>query len=330
MLKRTLSLFTLTLLLATLLGACGGAPASTAPTAAPAAQAPAATAALAPAPAGTEAPAATAASAATEAPAASEATAAVPPTPTVQPTVLIEPSPIAGRTRLVWYVGLGAGGDPQVIPKEKDWVDKFNASQDKIQLVLQVVHNPESYDTLKAQIAAGSGPDIVGPVGKAGRASFKGAWLDIAPLVKKAGFDVSKYDPALLDFTKDEGVLVGIPFALFPSFIFYNKKLFDAAQLPYPPHKVGETYDAKECNLETFQDLAMKLTVDKNGNDATSPDFDPKNVTQFGFYDQWTDARGVGALFGGGIPYDEATGKAVIPDSYVAAWKWYYDGIWKY
>ena len=162
MLKRTLSLFTLTLLLATLLGACGGGTASTAPTAAPAAQAPAATVALAPAPAATEAPAA---SEATAAPAASEPTSAVPPTPTIQPTVLIEPSPIAGRTRLVWYVGLGAGGDPQVIPKEKDWVDKFNASQDKVQLVLQVVHNPESYDTLKAQIAAGSGPDIVGPVG---------------------------------------------------------------------------------------------------------------------------------------------------------------------
>ncbi len=328
MLKRTLSLFTLTLLLATLLGACGGAPASTAPTAAPAAQAPAATAALAPAPAGTEAPAATAASAATEAPAASEATAAVPPTPTVQPTVLIEPSPIAGRTRLVWYVGLGAGGDPQVIPKEKDWVDKFNASQDKIQLVLQVVHNPESYDTLKAQIAAGSGPDIVGPVGKAGRASFKGAWLDIAPLVKEAGFDLTKYDPALLDFTKDEGVQVGIPFALFPSFLFINKALFDEAKLPYPPQKVGDKYMDKDWNLDTFAETCKKLTVDKNGNDATSADFDPKNITQFGCAFQYTDARGLGTLFGGGLPVDDK-GNAKIPDHWKAAWKWYYDAVWK-
>ncbi len=74
----------------------------------------------------------------------------------------------------------------------------------------------------------------------------------------------------------------------------------------------------------------MKLTVDKNGNDATSPDFDPKNVVQFGFFEQWTDARGIAALFGGAMPYDPATKQAVIPDSYAAAWKWYYEGIWKY
>ena len=27
----------------------------------------------------------------------------------------------------------------------------------------------------------------------------------------------------------------------------------------------------------------MKLTVDKNGNDATSADFDPTNIVQWGF-----------------------------------------------
>jgi multiple sugar transport system substrate-binding protein len=199
-------------------------------------------------------------------------------------------------------------------------------------VLLDVVANTgsNSYDALRAMVAGGNAPDIVGPVGKAGRASFQGAWADVKPLADKAGYDLSKYDPQLLDFTKDEGVLVGIPFALFPSFIYYNKKLFDEAKLPYPPHKVGEMYNGKPWDLANFQDLAMKLTVDKSGNDATNPAFDPKSVTQFGFFIQWTDARGVAALFGGGIPYDAATKSAVIPASYTAAWKWYYDGVWKY
>jgi multiple sugar transport system substrate-binding protein len=73
----------------------------------------------------------------------------------------------------------------------------------------------------------------------------------------------------------------------------------------------------------------MKLTVDANGNDATSPDFDPNNVVQFGFFDQWTDTRGVGTLFGGGLPYDEANPtEAVIPEHWKEALKWYYDGMW--
>ena len=88
-------------------------------------------------------------------------------------------------------------------------------------------------------IAGGNAPDIVGPVGKAGRASFQGAWADVGELAKAAGFDLSQYDKKLLDFTSDEGTLVGLPFALFPSFIFYNKKLFDEAKLPTRPRRLA-------------------------------------------------------------------------------------------
>ena len=259
------------------------------------------------------------------------------PTPVPTPTI---PAPVQtggegcdpAATKITWFIGLGAGTNPPVVPLEKAWVEKYNKSQKEACILLNIVYNTgqNSYDALRALIAGGNAPDIVGPVGKAGRASFQGGWADVGQLAKDAGFDLGQYDTKLLEFTKDEGTLVGLPFALFPSFIYYNKKLFDEAKLPYPPHKVGEQYNGKPWNLDTFTELAQKLTVDKNGNDATSPDFDFKNVTQFGFYDQWTDARGVASLFGGGIPYDEATKSAVIPDSYVAAWKWYYDGIWKY
>src|SRR5437773_2546576 len=117
-----------------LLAACGGEAAT--PTAVPAAP--------------TETTAATAAAtaaAATDTPAPAAMT-----SPTVPPTVLAGGQGCASSaTKLTWYVGLGAGGDPDVIPKEKDWVDKFNKSQTDACLTLQVVHNPESYDTLKAQ-----------------------------------------------------------------------------------------------------------------------------------------------------------------------------------
>lgn len=308
------------------LTACGAdatataVPAAPTATTAPVAAAPTDTAAVVAAPTDT----ALVAAGATNTPSA-------PPTPTVPPTVIAGGEGCApNATKLTWYVGLGAGGDADVIPKEKAWVDKFNKSQTDACLLLQVVHNPESYDTLKAQLAAGTGPDIVGPVGKAGRASFQGAWADVGQLASAAGFDLSKYDPALLDFTKDEGVLVGIPFALFPSFIYYNKALFDEAKLPYPPHKVGEKYDGKEWNLDTLVELAKKLTVDGAGNDATASNFDPKTIKQFGYYEQFTDARGVATLFGGGLPYDAADQtKAVIPDQWRTAWKWYYDSVWK-
>lgn len=267
----------------------------------------------------------------TDTPAASDQPTAVP-TPTIPPPVLTSTEGCApNATKITWFVGLGAGSQPDDVKKEKAWVDKYNSSQTEACVVLNVVYNTgtNSYDALKALIAGGNAPDIVGTVGKAGRASFQGQWADIEPLAKAAGFDLTKYDPKLLDFTKDEGVLVGIPFALFPSFIYYNKALFDEAKLPYPPHKVGEKYDGKDWNLDTFTELAQKLTVDGKGNDATSKDFDPKDVKQFGFFEQWTDGRGIGAFFSGGLPYDpKDPTKAVLPNKWKEAWKWFYSGIW--
>jgi len=338
-------------ILSTLLAACGDPTATPAPaaTTAAATTAAATTAAATTAAATTAAAttaAATTAAATTAAATTKAATTAAATTPaattavattaaaatTAVPTTVISGGEgcAANATKVNWFIGLGAGADADVIPAEQAWVTKFNKSQSDACVTMQVVHNPESYDTLKAQIAAGNGPDIVGPVGKAGRASFQGAWADISPLASAAGVDLTKYDPALLDFTKDEGVLVGIPFALFPSFIYYNKKLFDEAKLPYPPHKVGEKYQGKDWNLDTFTELAQKLSVDAKGNDATDPGFDANNIKQFGFFDGPTDARGVATLFGGGLPYDPANMKAAkIPDNWRQAWNWYYNSIWK-
>ncbi len=255
-----------------------------------------------------------------------------PPTATTVPTqVFAGTGCAANATKLVWYVGLGSGGNPDEIKKETAWLDNFNKSQTDACVELQVVHNPESYDTLHAMIAAGTPPDIVGPVGKLGRASFQGAWADVTPLAKAANVDLSKYDPTLLDFIKDDNVQVGLPFAMFPAFIYYNKDLFDEAKLPYPPHKVGEQYMGKDWNIDTFDNLAEKLTVDKAGNDATASNFDPKNITQYGFWSGYASFRHIMIWWGPALPFDASKPTvAVIPPAWYLASQWYYDSIWKY
>ncbi len=237
------------------------------------------------------------------------------------------------RVTVRWFVGLGAGSDEPTFAPQQAVVDAFNASQDRINLVLEIVDNDVAYDTLATQIAAGNAPDLVGPVGIRGRDSFQGAWLDVQGLIDSTGYDLSDYDPALVDFyrVEDEGQL-GIPFAIFPSFIIYNADLFDEAGLPYPPHEYGAPYvdengEEKEWNMDTLREVGMKLTVDANGNDATSPDFDNTNIVQFGFMNQFADLRGVGTFFGAGSLVD-ADGNAQLPDHWVDAVKWTYDGWW--
>lgn len=237
------------------------------------------------------------------------------------------------RVPVRWYVGLGAGTDAPVIDAQQAIVDEFNESQDKIQLTLEVVDNAQAYAVLNTQIAAGNAPDIVGPMGIRGRASFPGAWLDLAPLIEATSYDLTDFDPALVDFYKVEGEgQLGLPFAVFPYFLMYNKDLFDEADLPYPPANYGDAYiDADgvehEWTIETMTELARILTVDANGNDATMEGFDPTQIVQWGFGASHTDVRGRDTLFGAGN-FVNAEGQAQIPENWRYAENWYHDAMY--
>jgi len=263
-----------------------------------------------------------------------EATAAATDEATAAATDEVTDEAPSGKVDVTWFVGLGSGTDAGTLEPQQTFVDNYNASQDKINLILEIVAHNSAYDTLSTQIAAGNGPDIVGPTGIAGRDSFKGAWLDMNPLIEANNYDLSDYDPATVKFleVKEEGQL-GIPFAIYPSFIFVNKDLFDEAGLPYPPQKFGDPYvdengDSKEWNMDTLRDLAMKLTVDANGNDATSPDFDAENIVQYGYQTGLTDMRGALTMFGAGNVVDDS-GNAVFPDQWRDGAHWIYDAMWK-
>ncbi|MEZ4519435.1 MAG: hypothetical protein R3C44_22275 [Chloroflexota bacterium] len=81
-------------------------------------------------------------------------------------------------------------------------------------------------------------------------------------------------------------------------------------------------------NYDTLRDIAMMLTVDANGNDATSPDFDPDNIVQFGYYNQWIqNIRALCNPFGAAELID-ADGNAYWPDSYQECVEWTFDAIW--
>ena len=134
---------------------------------------------------------------------------------------------------------------PSRSPIQEEVVDDFNASQDKIELVLEIVPYDSARDTLSTQIASGAGPDIVGPVGWGGSNDFYGQWLDIGPAIEDTRFDTSIFDPALVKFYQTEEGQVGLPFAVFPGAMYFVPAMFDEAGLAYPPQKYGEKYDAR-------------------------------------------------------------------------------------
>jgi len=253
------------------------------------------------------------------------------PMATEEPMETEEPEPAGEAIEIRWYIGLGAGGNPEQIEQEDAFVEKFNEKYgDKYILVTDIQQNDVAYDVLKTQIAGGEAPDIVGPVGVKGLYSFEGAWLDLTSLIDSTSYDLSDFNPALVDFYKlgPQGQ-IALPFGVYPSALWYNKDLFDEAGLEYPPHEWGGDYsDGDAWDYDKVRELAMLLTVDANGNDATSPDFDPENIVQFGYDAVWTDPRGMATFFKAGNFIADDGKTAVMPDGWADAFQWYYDAMW--
>jgi multiple sugar transport system substrate-binding protein len=229
-----------------------------------------------------------------------------------------------------WYVGLGTGTNPEQIPVQEEQVDQFNADHPNIHLTLTVVDSEQAEQDLATRMPTNP-PDIIGPIGIRGLQGFGDTLLDLTSYIEEAGIDRSSIEDALWDVYQLDGKQIGVPMAVYPSFIYYNKSLFDEAELAYPPHEVGEQYEGEDWTWETVRDLAMKLTVDANGNDATSADFDPSSIEVWGLDAQFTnnDPRAWSTIFGGSgsIVADDGT-TAQWPDNWREGLQFFYDGMW--
>ncbi len=242
----------------------------------------------------------------------------------------------AGKVKIRWFVGLGTGTDPAQVTVQEEVVKDFNASQDKIELVLEIVPYDSARDTLSTQIASGAGPDIVGPVGWGGSNDFYGQWLDLTAAIKDNKFDTGIFDPALIKFYQVEGEQVGLPFAVFPGAMYFVPSMFDEAGLAYPPQKYGDKYvlDGNEVdwNWDTVTEVAKRLTVDVNGLNSTEEGFDRAQIAQVGYSAQWQSVLSVATFYDGAANIYSGSKKgeykSTIPAGWKDAWKWYYAGMW--
>lgn len=308
-------LILLALILGMVLVACGGT-ATEEPTSSPTEQT-----------AEEAAPAATTAPAEEVAPAEEAA-----PAPTTAPS-----TSSSGKVQIRWFVGLGTGTNAEQVATQEEVVADFNASQDKIELVLEIVPNDSAVQTLSTQIASGNGPDVIGPVGWTGSNSFFGQWLDIGPLVNASGFDTSVFDPALVDSYQTEEGQVGLPFAVFPAAVYFQPALFDEVGLAYPPQAYGDMYELDgekvEWNWDTFAEVARRLTIDVNGLNSTEEGFDRTQIQQVGYQPQWQTHTNYMASYRAGAAkiYEGDTAGSYVstmPESWKEANRWVYDAIW--
>lgn len=260
-----------------------------------------------------------------EAPAATEVVTA----PT-EPVAVTTEKPVStgDKTHVTIFVGMGTGTDPDQIDAQMVIQERFNTTHDDIELEFLIVPHEEAGTRFLAMVSGGTAPELVGPNGVQTAAEYYDVWADITPYIQAENFDISDFYGPAVDLNTYPDKNTGLPLGLYPSFIFYNKDLFDAAGVPYPTHDFSDT----SWTMDKLREYAMLLTLDANGNNATSPDFDPTNIVQWGYDDSWDGMRGVLAMWGAEniarpTTADYKTAVANSPE-WVYGLNWLSNGIW--
>ncbi len=176
------------------------------------------------------------------------------------------PAPIAARS---WPDGgrSSAGSSasapaasPSRSPPSRQFVDDFNAANEGQDLPVA----PRSTTTASPRTSSQIADRGRQPAGhhRAGRRRGpqhlpRPAARPDAATSRRSNFDMTQVRPGagrLLQRGQGQR-RSACPFAVYPSFIYYNKKLFDEAKLPYPPTKVGDMYDGKPWTWTPSREL---------------------------------------------------------------------------
>ncbi len=151
------------------------------------------------------------------------------------------------------------------------------------------------------QAAAGYAPDVLFvEVGNFKEFVDRGLLIDLKPYIEKdknKDFNINDYYPQIIDRFTLNGKLYVIPRDIAPiCVIYYNKRMFDEAHVPYPKNN---------WTWKEFLETAKKLTKkDSKGR-----------IIQFGFLDEWPIWESWAYSNGGSLVDDVKHPKKCVIDS---------------
>ena len=156
---------------------------------------------------------------------------------------------------------VGSGDSGEGLNPHQQIIQEFEEQNKNILVQLEAVAGRDYYTRLLTQLAAKAPPDVM-QIGDDAVPMFvaKKAFVPLDDCLQKEGFDPSIYLPGLLAPGQVDGKQYLLPKDYSPLAVYYNKKVFDAASVPYPQE--GWSWD-------DLLATAQKLTQDTNGDGQT-------------------------------------------------------------
>ena len=183
------------------------------------------------------------------------------------------PAASGGYTGPAASIEYSIWGDPAEIDSQTKLVESFEAVNPTIDVKVSVADWDSYWEKLLTGLAGGAAPDVFamdGPLFPDYQA--RDVLLDLQPLIERDGYDLSQLaDQGVGVFKTAEGAQFGLPRDLNVVVLYYNKKMFDAAGIPYP----DDTWDWAK-----LIEVGKQLTLDTNSDGTTD---------QWGLYTETSD-----------------------------------------
>ena len=169
-------------------------------------------------------------------------------TPDADGTSMVEPEQPVTITWSFW-------GDPWEVDVNMRVIKVFEADYPNIKV--EILHEPWStyFDKAEEWFASDSPPDVMF-LENIQIYAARGLLENLEPHIARDNYDLTDFYSELLRIFTHEGSLYGLPRDNDTKVIFYNKTLFDEAELSYP---------VCGWNWEDLRETAIKLTRTENG-----------------------------------------------------------------
>ncbi|MEY2193525.1 sugar ABC transporter substrate-binding protein [Neobacillus sp. BF23-41] len=147
--------------------------------------------------------------------------------------------------------------DKKQVPAVEEIIKLFNEKYPDIKVKSELTAYGQYFQKLETAATGGALPDVMWMNGAHVEQYAEGkVILPLSDLAKKDNFSLDNYPKSLIDLYTVNGKVFGIPKDFDTTGLWYNKKIFDEAGVPYP----DETWDWNKLKEE-----AKKLTNKEKG-----------------------------------------------------------------
>ena len=181
--------------------------------------------------------------------------------------------------------------DANQLPPYQECAVKFQEANPGIVVDVQQLGWDDYWTAITTGFVSGESPDVfTDHLAKYPEFATLEQIVDIQPLVERDGVATDIYYPGLADLWTRDGKRYGLPKDWDTVAIVYNTEAFERAGVD-PAVLNDLTWNPDDGG--SFGQVLAQLTLDANGNNALSPDFDKANVAQYGYA-----SNGMGGPYG--------------------------------